>query len=353
MRCITIVTYITVRYSYFSDIKASDLIVNMLNCLPSETLLQIFKYLSFNDIQNLETFEGLKDIISHYKVFLPREPRNLKIVCDNFGLNYFFTSINTSKNFNINSNKELINTIRNCSIEGFELHKINGMGNMTKLENDVFPEMYKSRQNNILSLSLIDVNIPSNDIIIWKQFIYNMLNRNCKTMIIDNVYLSKLFDHRIFNECRKMTHVKWIVNDSEEEEKIKCGERVMANFTYHIRHSSPHKMENLYAYMEMISPKSLVMFIETWLSISRPSRFTIVIEKCDDKWKEDFSNECIKNNLINYNRQINSNKSRYSYVKMRYDENNGITKVTFDSIIDMPTNLFSQRITYGRFYIDF
>ncbi|CEF71031.1 Hypothetical protein SRAE_X000035800 [Strongyloides ratti] len=345
--------YITERYSLPSDIKASDLVVNMLDCLPPETLRQIFQYLSYNDIQHLEKFEQLKYVINNYKIFLPRKPINFEINCDESGLRYQFNPMNTSNIFHITSKEELINTIKNCSLEVFKLRKINGLKNMINLVNDVFPEMIKSRQHNIISLSLIDINISSNDIDTWRHFFYYILNKNCKTIIIDNVILSNLFDHHIFNECKKITNVKWVVKDSEVEEKIKCGEIIMKNFTFYVRHSSPAKMETLYAHIEMINPKDIVLFIETWLSISCPAPFNIVIENCDDTWIEEFSNECIKSNLINYNKQISSNKSYFSHVKMSYNDNNGITKVTFNSIIDMPARHINQRMSHGRFYRDF
>lgn len=65
----------------------------MLDCLPPETLRQILQYLTYQDVKNLENIEQFEYIINRYKVFLPREPKQFEIFCDESRLIYHFNSI--------------------------------------------------------------------------------------------------------------------------------------------------------------------------------------------------------------------------------------------------------------------
>uniref|UniRef100_A0A0N5BY93 F-box domain-containing protein n=1 Tax=Strongyloides papillosus TaxID=174720 RepID=A0A0N5BY93_STREA len=340
-------------YPLSASINSSSISFNMLDCLPPETLRQILQYLTYQDVKNLENIEQFEHIINRYKVFLPREPKQFEIFCDESRLIYHFNSIDKTLLIPTMSTEVVNDMIRCYSIETLKLHNINDTKHMVMMIDEIFPQMIKYRQKNIISLSLVGINVPKEKSDIWRYVFSCILKKDCKTLTFDNVTLSGIFDHQIFNVCKNIINVKWIITDSEESEKLKCGDLVMSNFINHVRHSSPLKMKPLHAHMEMITPKSVVMFLDTWLNISSPAPFNIVIEKCDDVWKEEFASECIISRLSNFNMQISSNKSYFSHVKMSYDNNSGITKITFSSIIDMPARHIHQRMSHGRFYRDF
>uniref|UniRef100_A0A0N5A361 F-box domain-containing protein n=1 Tax=Parastrongyloides trichosuri TaxID=131310 RepID=A0A0N5A361_PARTI len=320
--------------------------------LPVEILCKIFKYLSYDDIRNLNKIEKFSSLIEKNITQFSRKTASFTI-----------TGNDPDNLFDIESSKisvkghaleTLCSMTRSTSMKSLIIRKLREDDDAFEKIDFFLSKLIIYRQNDISSLSLIDIEIPKSRQKLWANVFMDVLrNSNLKSLSMDNVSLCGIFNHRIFKSFKNIRDVKWLVNDIDDFERIKCGDNILGMFSNHIRYSSPLKLESQSAHIQKVSCDSLLSFIETWLSISSPSPFNITIENCDQKWIENFYNECVIRKLSTFNMQIGSTRYINSHVKMNFIETEDNIKVVLSSVVDMPARTINQRISHGRFYRDF